>query len=278
MRSGALCLLLAAGLTAALVHADPVALRTTELGQGPAIVFVHGLGCTSLDWLPTVKRLRDHYRSVLVDLPGCGESALPDPFTLESAGEALDGVLAHQRAESTIVVGQGVGGLVALYALAAHPDHAAGLVLVDTQIKSPMAISAQDRDQFLQAMDENYAQFAPMLFSKMGRDSTESARMYANVASLKPLTVKAYLRQLLVADGNRSLKALPHPPQVLFTERIWKTGASWGTVARNAGYEDTTFTRGRRIADAGALVMRDQPDTLAAILAGFAAQHMGAHK
>ena len=278
MRSGAWCLVFAAVATAALVHADPVALQTTELGQGPAIVFVHGLGCGRLDWLPTVKRLRDHYRTVLVDLPGCGQSPLPDPFTIESAAAALDGVLARHSGDSTIVVGQGVGGLVALYAVAAHPEHSAGLVLIDTAVKLPLTMSAQERDGLLKAVDENYGQFTQMLFGKMGRDSTESARMYATLAGLAPATVKGYLRELLVADGNRNVRALRQPPELVFTERLWSTGTTWGTVAKAVGYEDSTFAKPRRIANTGALVMRDQPDTLAAIVADFAAQRIGAKK
>ena len=86
------------------------------------------------------------------------------------------------------------------------------------------------------------------------------------------------MTKVLVVDGNRSLKALHCPAQLVFTERLWKAGQSWGAAAKSFGLDDTTACGARRIADAGMLVMRDQPDTLAAILSGFASQRLAARK
>src|SRR5262249_47136778 len=111
-------------LFAVSAHAGPVELKTTELGRGPTIVFVHGLGASRSDWLPTARKLIGRYRVVLVDLPGHGDTALPDPFSFASAGEALDAVLAKQNPDSTVVVAHQMGGRAALAALSAHPGRA----------------------------------------------------------------------------------------------------------------------------------------------------------
>ena len=278
LRSGVLCLLLAVIATAALVHADAAPLQTTEIGQGPTIVFVHGLGGSRTDWLPTVKRLRERFHTVLVDLPGHGGVALPEPFSLESGAEQIDAILARQKGDSTIIVGQGVGGLLALFAVAAHPEHAAGVMLIDTQMKSPIPVSDQQRDQLLRFIDDNYAQFTLMAFSKMGRDSTESARLYAMMSAVPATTIKGYMRHLLAVDGNRNLKAVRTPFALVFSERLWKPGTSWGTVAKSFGYDDTTGAIPHRIANAGMQVMKDQPDTLAAVVADFATRSFAARK
>src|SRR5437763_16552973 len=86
----------------AAVHADPVVLKTTDLGHGPTIVFVHGLGATRNDWLPTARRLVGRYHLVLVDLPGHGDSPPPEPLPFTTGGQALDGALARQNPERTI--------------------------------------------------------------------------------------------------------------------------------------------------------------------------------
>src|SRR5689334_24939752 len=95
---------LMATLAVATSRADPVALKTTELGHGPTVVFVPGLGSSRTDWLPTARKLLGRYRIVLVDLPGNGDSPLPDPFSFRSVGDALDAVLARLDPDSTIVV------------------------------------------------------------------------------------------------------------------------------------------------------------------------------
>ncbi len=258
--------------TAALVHADGPNLQTLEMGTGPTIVFVPGLGGTRTDWLPTVKKLRDRYHCVMVEIPGQGSSPLPDPFSLQAASLSLDALLATQKAESTIVVGSGLGGMLALGAAAAHPEHVRGVFLIDTRLKSPFPIPDQQRDQIIKFMDENYEQFSQMAFSKMGRDSIENVRLYALMAAVPPATVKAYFRQIFGADSNNDVKGLKVPLAAVFTERQWKEGASAGATLKAFGYDDTTAVAPRRIANAGMLVMKEQPDTLATMVAGFATQ------
>jgi pimeloyl-ACP methyl ester carboxylesterase len=266
---------LAAFSLVALAHAAdapaPVVLKTTDLGHGPTIVLVPGLGGARLDWMPTTKRLLATHHVVMVDLPGQGDSPLPEPFSLQAAAEALDGVLAKQNPDSTVVVGAGVGGLVSLLAVSAHPEHARGVVLIDAQIKSPIPIPDQQREQLFRYMDDNYQAFSQMAFSRMGRDSTENVRIMAQMAAVPAATVKAYFHQLIGIDANKDAKALKRPMTLLFTDRIWKSGMSWGTVAKGFGWDDSTIAVPRRITNAGYFVMKDQPDTLADIVRTFAA-------
>ena len=269
IRTLLLCTLTAA-LTASLAVADGPGLETLELGTGPTVVMVPGLGGSRTDWLLTVKRLREHYHCVMVEIPGQGKSPLPDPFSLQAAAEALDAVVAKQKAESTIVIGVGLGGTLGLLAAGAHPDHLRGLMLIDTPIKSPIPIPDQQRDQLVKFMEENYDQFSHLLFANMGRDSTESAQLFSTMSGVPPVTVKAYFRNIFSADGNRELKSLKVPLALVCTEAGWKKGESPGTVMRRFGIEDTTGAPPRRVAGAGRMVMKDQPDSLAALVTEFA--------
>lgn len=273
-----LLLLAAASMAAALVHADGSGLQTLEMGTGPTVVLVPGLGVSRTDWLPTVKRLRDRYHCVMVEIPGQGTSPLPDPFSIQAAAEQLDAVLAKQKAESTVVIGSGIGGLLSLMAVSAHPEHARGVMLIDTQIKSPFPIADQQRDQLLKFMDENFEQFQSMAFSRMGRDSAESARMYAMITAVAPSTVKSYIRVLVSLDANRELKSLKVPLGLVVTERGWKAGQTWGTVAKAYGLDDTTIAPATRIGGAGSMVMKDQPDSLAPAITAFAIRSVAARK
>jgi pimeloyl-ACP methyl ester carboxylesterase len=270
---------LAATLTAVpLAQADGPALETLELGKGPTVVLVPGLGGTRMDWLPTVKRLRERFHCVMVELPGQGKSALPDPFSLEAAAGALDAVVAKQNGDSTVLVGSGVGGVLALISASAHPGHQRAVLLIDTPLKSPMQIPDQQRDEMMKFIEENYQQFSQMAFSKMGRDSAESALLYAAFAAVPPATVKAYLRGMMNMDVNRDLKALHSTLGLAFSEKAWKSGTSWSSVAKTLGYEDTTVAAPFRIGSSGPMVMKDQPDTLATLISAIAAKGFAAKK
>jgi len=257
--------------------AAPVVPKTTELGHGPTVVFVSGLGSSRNDWLPTARKLLGRYRVVLVDLPGNGDTPLPDPFSFAIVGDALDAVLAKQNADSTIVVAHQMGGRAALAALAAHPGRAKGLVLIDVAVGLPMQVDDQQKKQVLDMLDQSYESMSKMMFSNMGRDTTQSKAIYTAVSQTPPATVKAYVREGFFTDGNKDAKALKIPTRMLITGGMWKSGMTSGAALKRLGWDDTTATV-LRIPEAAYWVMKDQPDTLAAIISDFAAARIAAKK
>lgn len=265
-------------LTAALVSADAPVLKTTELGRGPTVVFVPGLGITRSQWMPTARKLVGTNRVVMVDIPGQGDSPLPDPFSFDACALALDAVLARQNPESTIVVAHSVGGVIAMRTLAANPARARGLLLIDTQIKSPIPVPDQQRQQMVTFMEGNYDTFLKMAFSNMGRDSAESAMLFTNMAQTPPASIKIYLRALLALDANKDATAVLPVTRVLVTERGWRDVRTPGMVLQSLGYDDTTSYVPQRFDGAGYLAMKDQPDSLAAVIRSFAAERLKSSK
>lgn len=93
----------------------------------PTLVFLHGTRVTRAMWGPQVAALADGYRVVIVDLPGHG--VLADmPFRIPGAVAVVRSVI-EQTGGCAIVIGQSLGGYVAMELAAAHPGHVAGLIL-----------------------------------------------------------------------------------------------------------------------------------------------------
>ena len=113
------------------VTVDGLKLRVTETGRGPALLLVHGLSASHGNWEYTMPAFADRWRVIAVDLPGHGESDKPDaPYTLDfhagilrSLGRALD-------VDEAVVVGNSLGGQIALELALTYPDFVRGLVLV----------------------------------------------------------------------------------------------------------------------------------------------------
>ena len=98
--------------------------------DAPTLVFLHGTRVTRAMWKPQVAALADRYRVVTVDLPGHG--ALADmPFRIPRAVAIARSVI-DRTGGRAIVVGQSLGGYVAMELAAAHPGHVAGLVLCNS--------------------------------------------------------------------------------------------------------------------------------------------------
>jgi 3-oxoadipate enol-lactonase len=271
--------LLAVGFALSIAWAGPpTAPRPFELGRGPTIVLVHELGGNRMTWMPTAKKLIGKYHVVLVDLPGHGGNPLPDPFTLEAAAEALDQVLVGLNPDSTVIVGKGLGGTLTLMDLKVHPRRARGVVLIDTGLKSSLKIDDQEIQYFVEQMDENYDMVLKYIFSRAGRDSAQGVVIHATAAQTPPATIKKFVGASLRADATPALKALQVPYLFVGTDRVFKDGRAAGAALRSLGYDDTSAVQVRRIRDAGYLVMQDQPDTLAAVIADFATRVLAKKK
>ena len=80
-------------------------------GEGRPLVFVHGLGAESLNWVPAMLNLRHQFRVYAIDLLGHGETQRPDiSYSIEQQSEMLRQFLATQDIQSADLVGVSMGG------------------------------------------------------------------------------------------------------------------------------------------------------------------------
>ncbi|MGH7751645.1 MAG: alpha/beta fold hydrolase, partial [Gemmatimonadales bacterium] len=103
-----------------------------EAGTGPTVVLVHGAGDYAGAWALVAPQLARRYRVLIPDLPGHGESEpASGPLKL---GQVLNGLeaLLEQRGgtEPVILVGNSLGGWVALLYAQRHPDRVNRVVSV----------------------------------------------------------------------------------------------------------------------------------------------------
>lgn len=112
---------------------DGGAVAWREAGDGPVVVFLHGLGGSRTAWGPQLDALADDFRCVAWDLPGYGASPpAAGPLTFRALADAVAGLLDTLGVERAPLVGLSLGGMVALHTALEHPDRISGLALVDT--------------------------------------------------------------------------------------------------------------------------------------------------
>ena len=73
--------------------------NTISLGDGPPIVFIHGLGGSWTNWLEQLPAFAEDFRVVTLDLPGFGASPLPasGDVSIPAYADAVAAVLARAR-------------------------------------------------------------------------------------------------------------------------------------------------------------------------------------
>lgn len=107
--------------------------QVIEVGQGPAVLLIHGGLGEAFQWAPLFPLLARKYRVLAVDRPGHG---LADPFDYRGVdllafgsrfiGEVLDSL----RLRSVPILGNSMGGLWAIGFALAHPERVSRLVLI----------------------------------------------------------------------------------------------------------------------------------------------------
>ncbi|MBL8720204.1 MAG: alpha/beta hydrolase [Myxococcales bacterium] len=104
-----------------------------EAGSGPPLLLLHGAGHDRRDFDALVPSLSRRFRTLAVDLPGFGDSPVAAPRALSAAilCDVLEELVDGLRLPPAVVLGNSVGGAMAIRLAGRHPERVRGLVLVD---------------------------------------------------------------------------------------------------------------------------------------------------
>jgi len=113
------------------------AIHYFDMGSGPVVVLLHGLGSRKEDWLPVLEPMAQKYRLLVPDQIGFGKSDKPLlDYSIQTYVDFLNEFLRQLKVEKASLVGESLGGWIAgLYAVeisgGAHLVPVEKLVLVD---------------------------------------------------------------------------------------------------------------------------------------------------
>ena len=116
-------------LSSVVIHGHAVSYR--RAGQGEAVLLIHGLAGSSMNWEAIQPVLARTHDVIAPDLLGHGESAKPmGDYSLGAFASGLRDFLAAIGVPRATIVGQSFGGGVAMQLAYQHPELCSRLVLV----------------------------------------------------------------------------------------------------------------------------------------------------
>jgi len=219
-----------------------------EMGQGPAILLVHGLSGSWRNWLENIPYLARSHRVVALDLPGFGLSPMPEyPITIKSYGQFLGrfaDLIGLDR--ETALIGHSMGGFIATEAAILNPRRFSSLTLVAA---------------------------AGITYAKLRRTQKDVARPIAEM--MMPVAAGSLRRSF----GRSRLRAaqfagvFAHPERIS-RELLWELGA-YGVHAPatlQAAYEMAGYDTRERLSeiDLPTLLIWGNRDLLVPVAAAFA--------
>ncbi len=217
------------------LHGDHVAYQ--DVGTGEAVLLIHGMAGSSETWRAVLPPLSRKHRVVAPDLLGHGQSAKPrSDYSLGAFAVWLRDLLDKLGISSATIVGQSLGGGVAMQFVYQHPDYCQRLILISSGGLGPdvgwtlRLLSAPGAELILPVIAPQ-----PVLtagnklrswFSAAGIQSPRGAEVWSAYSSLSDSeTRQAFLRTLrsVVDYRGQAVSALNRLPLTsdLPTMTIW---------------------------------------------------------
>jgi len=187
------------------------ALYVEKIGQGPAIVLIHGWGLNSKVWAQTSSQLAQHFTVYCVDLPGFGFSHQVEAEPTVVAWAAL---VAAAVDEPAIWLGWSLGGLIATQVAVDFPDKVNGLITVASSPKFSQTsqwpgIKSAVMDMFTQQLSHDFSVTLErfLAIQAMGSESAKKdIKALKEVLSQRPLPQKTSLNDGLNLLNNVDLR------------------------------------------------------------------------
>ncbi len=246
--------------------AGRIALRMA--GDGPALVFLHGLGGSSKSWARQLEALSDKRRVLSWDCPGYGESddypgGRPTPHDFaKTLLAALDGA----GVGDFDLVGHSMGGAVAPWAARLAPQRVQRLVLSSTKV----LFGANDPTTFGAGLAQR-RQMDDDIFGKtratgmVGEASPAFAAVAAVAGKVRIAGYEAAVHLLKAADNRAILPTVEQPTLVIAGQN--DTVAS---LAETRAVADAVpGARYEVIADVAHAAYLERPETYNALLTDF---------
>ena len=171
---------------------DGIQLSFDIAGAGPLeFLFVHGLGGDRTHFKPQMEYFARQGRVLTAELRGHGESDKPQQaYSIEGFAEDLVWLCTRQQITKPVIVGQSMGGNMALEIAARYPDFPAGLVLLDSGVLFPASAGTV---------------FAGYLEGLRGPDFADEARKIVADSCLPTDTCRAHVEQTFLATPQHVL-------------------------------------------------------------------------
>jgi pimeloyl-ACP methyl ester carboxylesterase len=183
------------------------------------VVFVHSLAGNSTHWSNQLEHLRQSRRAVALDVRGHGRSepSKDSDYTIAAIAGDIAAVVDTLGLGRFVLVGHSLGGGAALAYAGAHPDHVAGLVLLDP-IGDGKQIPPAEAKAYLGGFESSYDSTSQAYWTTVGGpDSVVRTRLLNDLKATPREAVVQALRDVMRFDPDPALARFSGPKLAIVT-------------------------------------------------------------
>ena len=247
-------------------------------GQGDAVLLVHGLGSSLLDWQPQIEHLARYCQVFALDVRGHGQSEpLRAPVSMAELAADLADFIRAKQIQPCILVGISMGGMLTFQLLADQPQLVRAAVVINS---APSFIVDSWRTRLQVWLRLSLIRLfglpglARMLAGKLFPKPEQQALRELVTQRIAGNEQTSYLHAMRAIPGWSSLPAV----QTVETPLLVVAGdRDYTPLAYKQAYVAQLHNaRLEVIADSGHATPLDQPEALNRLLDEFIAEHSAA--
>ncbi|NCC53254.1 MAG: alpha/beta fold hydrolase [Spartobacteria bacterium] len=208
------------------VQANGINLYYEELGEGTPLVCIAGLGATRETWGLLRDNLAEHYRVIVFDNRGIGDTDAPaGPYSIEQMADDTIGLMDALEIPSAHLIGHSMGSSIAQNIAFRRPERVKKLILCNTYEKiGKKAEFVFKNNAFLLrkgvSEPDLFRVIMPWLFSEKFFQNAEMTENFIKTAENTPSkqSVDAFEHQITAAcdfDGKNQLPDLKMPVLII---------------------------------------------------------------
>jgi pimeloyl-ACP methyl ester carboxylesterase len=239
-------------------------MSVARIGEGEIeLVWIHGLGESSTSFLPALDHLGE-FKHTLIDLPGCGRSAWPEPLGLDAVADQL----AAWISRDAIAVGHSMGGVLAT--MLGERDAIRALVNIEGNIsRGDCSFSGRvmgwSEPEFV---DHGFAE----LRARVYEDGVTDLPLRVYAAAMAFASPRMFYRQAHDLVALSEAGELAARQAALVVPSLYIAGVPRGICAESRAMLDKHGANWIGIEPAGHWVYLDQPEMFAQAIRGLSSR------
>ncbi len=159
-------------------------------GEGPAVVFAHGVGGNHASWFGQIGAFSKEHRVVVFDQRGFGNSNDVEDIGRSGMTDDLAALLDALKIESAVLIAQSMGGGACVGLACRDPKRVRALVLSDTLVGLALPQHLQPEMAKVQAATAQLSQAERVLGPRLRQNDPDRALLYGQIASFNSVNLK----------------------------------------------------------------------------------------
>jgi pimeloyl-ACP methyl ester carboxylesterase len=191
-----------------------------EMGQGnPVFILLHGFGASLFSWREVMAPLSVYGRVIAYDRPAFGLTERPmpgswqggNPYGVPAQVEMLAGLMDVLGVDRAVLVGNSLGGTIAMNFALKYPTRVQALILVDPAVYNSGGVPRWIKP-LLGTSQMNH--LGPLIARRILNSGPELLQMaWHDPSKLTPGVIAGYRKPLQIANWDRALWELTKAPE-----------------------------------------------------------------